>query len=221
MNMFVIRPMRVVVISEVRIYRQGLAQLFGAEDGVELAGTVPQVADVSAVLGRAEGDVILLDMTGERGGERGMAALRQLTGDTDVPVVVLGIPDRPDEVVACAEAGIAGYVTNENSFDELVSTLRAATRGEFSCQARIAAGLVLRLAALARERRRSPVAQLTTRELEIVTLIDSGFSNKQIASRLHIQLATVKNHVHNILDKLGVNGRGEAAAAVRRYRAAQ
>jgi len=207
------RPIRVAVISPVRIYVQGLAHLLAAESGIELAGTAP---GVEAALDQRDIDVFLLDMTGSPGG-RGLDALHALTEATRVPVVVLGIPDRTAEVVACAEAGIAGYVTTENSFAELVGTIRSATRGEFSCQASIAAGLVSRLAALAQDRRRSPVANLTARELEIITLIESGFSNKEIARCLRIQLTTVKNHVHNILDKLGATRRTEVAARLRRH----
>lgn len=209
---------RVIVVSPVRIYVQGLAQLLGEEAGVELAGTAPGVDAAAALLARAGVDVILLDMTGDMAGERGLAALARLTGMTAVPCVVLGIPDRPSDVVACAEAGIAGYVTNENSFTDLIGTLRTATRGEFTCGATVAAGLAGRLAVLARERRAPSPVNLTTRELEIVALIESGYSNKEIARLLHIQLTTVKNHVHNVLEKLGVRGRGEAAAAVRRQR---
>jgi two-component system, NarL family, nitrate/nitrite response regulator NarL len=212
--------MRVVVVSPVRIYRQGLGRLLEGEDGVELTGTVDEAAAVAPLLDRPGVDVVLLDMTGDLAGRAGLAVLRAIAETTDVPVVALGIPDRASDVVACAEAGMAGYVSNESTFDDLVDTLRAATRGEFACKARVTAGIVLRLAALARERRRTPVTHLTSRELEIVTLIDSGFSNKEIASHLSIQLATVKNHVHNILDKLGVQRRGEAAAAVRRYQTA-
>jgi DNA-binding NarL/FixJ family response regulator len=210
-------PIRVVVISPVRVYLQGLAQLLRVDDGVELVGTAPGVDAAITLIERARVDIILLDMTGDMAGERGLDALHRLAGITPVPLVVLGIPDRVADVVACAEAGIAGYVTNENSFADLVGTLRSATRGEFSCAAEVAAGLVGRLAALARGRPRSSAAQLTSRELEIVALIESGFSNKEIARELHIQLTTVKNHVHNLLEKLGVGRRDDAVAAVRRH----
>ena len=208
---------RIVVISPVRVYLQGLAHLLRVDDGVDLVGTAPGVDEAVTLLGRAHVDVILLDMTGDMAGERGLGALHLLAGITQIPLVVLGIPDRVADVVACAEAGIAGYVTNENSFTDLVGTLRSATRGEFSCAAEVAAGLVGRLATLARSHPRSPAAQLTSRELEIVALIESGFSNKEIARELHIQLTTVKNHVHNLLEKLGVGRRDDAVAAVRRH----
>ncbi len=212
--------MRVVVVSPVRIYRQGLTRLFDAEDGTEVTGSVADPAAVLPLLDELGADVLLLDVTGEPAGTTRPDAVGGLAAATGIPVVALGIRDQPADVVACVEAGVAGYVTNDGTFAELVGTLRAATRGEFVCQARVTAGIALRLAALARERRRSPVTQLTSRELEIVTLIDSGFSNREIASQLSIQVATVKNHVHNILDKLGVQGRGAAAALVRGYQAA-
>jgi DNA-binding NarL/FixJ family response regulator len=213
------RRIRVVVISPVRIHLEGLAHLLETEDGVELAGTAPTLDAVAPLLSRRPVDVVLLDMTGDMAGERGLDVLLRLAGTVAMPCVILGVPGRATDVVAYAEAGIAGYVTAEESFADLVVTLRSATRGEFSCQAHVVADLVGRLATLSRERRLSPVAHLTSRELEIIVLIESGCSNKEIARLLYIQLTTVKNHVHNILEKLGVRGRGEAAAAVRRQQA--
>ncbi|WP_410626966.1 response regulator transcription factor [Amycolatopsis sp. cmx-8-4] len=161
---------RVVVISGVQIYLQGLVHLLRAEEGFEVAGTASGVESAVPLLRQARVDVVLLDMTGDMAGERGLDALHRLAGSTPVPLVVLGIPDRAAEVVACVEAGIAGYVTNENSFADLTGTLRSATRGEFAWQAPVAARLVVRLAAFARERRTSPVPQLTGRELEITSI---------------------------------------------------
>lgn len=209
---------RVAVISPVRIYLQGLTHLLRTEDGVQVVGTAPGVGAAEALLSGAAVDVVLLDMTGAMAGEPGLDALYRLADRTALPCVVLGISDRPDDVVTYAEAGIAGYVTNESSFTDLVETLRSATRGEFSCRAGVAAGLVGRLAALASAHRGAQAPRLTSRELQIVALIEYGHANKEIARLLHIQLTTVKNHVHNVLEKLGVGSRGEVAAAVRRFR---
>ncbi|MEV7323512.1 response regulator transcription factor [Streptomyces sp. NPDC093970] len=214
----VAQVIRVAVISPVRVHLQGLAHLLEMEEGVRLVGTAPAVGAAQPLLAGAAADVVLLDMTGDMAGEPGLDALYRLAERTDVPCVVLGVSDRPDAVVACAEAGIAGYVTHGSSFTDLVDTLRSATRGEFSCQAGVVAGLVGRLAALARVHRGERAPKLTTRELQIVALIESGHANKEIARLLHIQLTTVKNHVHNVLEKLGVDSRGEVAAAVRRFR---
>jgi DNA-binding NarL/FixJ family response regulator len=122
-----------------------------------------------------------------------------------------------DQVVACAEAGIAGYVDRDASLRDLVATVRSVARGELLCSPRIAARLMRRVAELADQPRppQTP-AHLTRREREVVALIDEGLSNKEIAQRLNIELPTVKHHVHNVIEKLGVRSRLQAAAHVRR-----
>jgi len=119
-------------------------------------------------------------------------------------------------VIACAEAGVSGYVTREASLDELTGVVESVARGESPCSPRISALLLRRVAETAGRRTETDAARrLTRREAEIVGLIDEGLSNKQIAGRLSIELATVKNHVHSILEKLQVERRAEAAARVR------
>src|SRR4051794_27145054 len=126
-------------------------------------------------------------------------------------VVGIAVGDEEDEVVACAEAGVAGYVSRDDSLDDLLAAVRGAVRGEVRCPPAIAATLMRSVASTARRARAArPVAaaaaapsRLTRRESEIVGLIGEGLSNKQIAGRLCIELPTVKNHVHHILDKLG------------------
>ena len=132
-------------------------------------------------------------------------------------VVALGVRETEDEVVACAEAGVAGYVTREHTLADLIAALDALARGEAPCPPRAAAMLLRRVSALAAERRPAPsgVDELTNREREILDLICDGLTNKQIGQLLFIELPTVKNHVHNILEKLQVRGRREAAALAR------
>jgi DNA-binding NarL/FixJ family response regulator len=129
-----------------------------------------------------------------------------------VPIVALGVPDVEGDVLACAEAGIAGYVTREASLEELVAVVRSAVQGELRCSPRIAAGLLRRLSALSEHGPSAPRVRLTARQREIVRLIGQDLSNKEIAHRLGIEVATVKNHVHNLLEKLNVHRR---TAAVR------
>jgi two-component system nitrate/nitrite response regulator NarL len=133
-------------------------------------------------------------------------------------VVALALPERASEVIACAEAGASGYVTEDTSLADLVLTIQAVARGELRCSPQIAGTLFRRVAALAADSRALlPAPMLTAREFEVLSLLDDGLSNKQIAHRLCIELATVKNHVHHILGKLQVNRRGEATAYLRRY----
>jgi two-component system nitrate/nitrite response regulator NarL len=131
-------------------------------------------------------------------------------------LVALGVPEQEESVIRCAEAGIAAFVTRESSLPELVRVLQSALRGETLCSPSMARALLGRLATLAAEREPKPAtAVLTVREVEILGLIDEGLSNKQIAARLVIELPTVKNHVHNILGKLDVRRRGDAAKQLR------
>src|SRR6266571_3842650 len=128
-------------------------------------------------------------------------------------VVALGVIEDYDDVLGCAEAGVPGYVPREASIDDIVGVIESVHRGEAICSPRVAASL---LAALAAGSVAGPLrAHLTDREREVVHLIDDGLSNKEIARELGIEVATVKNHVHNILEKVQVHRRGEAAAQVR------
>jgi DNA-binding NarL/FixJ family response regulator len=137
--------------------------------------------------------------------------------ETGARIVAFAVAEEDDrEVLACAEAGVAGFVGRDASVNDLVVALHTALRGEVRCSPRVAGLMMRRIAAysdlgpFAYDRSR-----LTRREIEIVELIDVGLSNKEIACRLGIETATVKNHVHNLLEKLRVHRRGEAAAAVR------
>jgi DNA-binding NarL/FixJ family response regulator len=121
-------------------------------------------------------------------------------------------------ILACAEAGASGYVPHDASLEELLTVVQAVAQGELLCSPRMAASLFRRLAALASAgtgRDHQVVGTLTDREREITLLLERQLSNKDIARTLHIEVATVKNHVHNILHKLGVATRTEAAARLR------
>jgi DNA-binding NarL/FixJ family response regulator len=131
-------------------------------------------------------------------------------------VVALGVSEAEDEIIECAEAGIAGYLPRNGSLEDLVVLIQSVARGEAQCSPRIAATLLRRVATLAGERRSTAaLGRLTPREHEIVGLIDQSLSNKEIAQRLSIEVRTVKNHVHNILEKLQVHRRNQAAAQLR------
>jgi DNA-binding NarL/FixJ family response regulator len=131
--------------------------------------------------------------------------------------VALVAPDMEVDLLDWAGAGVSGFLSTEASPRQLVEVLRRAARGESPCSPDVADAFLTR----AREERARPRASadsLTTREGQIAEFVAEGWSNKAIASRLSIELATVKNHVHSILEKLSVRSRGEAAAKLRRTR---
>lgn len=157
--------------------------------------------------------VAILDI----GVDAGLMGVRRLRAALrDVSVVALAIEDTDESVVAWAEAGVAGFVTRDTPLEGLMNTVECVAGGGTQCSPRATAALLRRLAELSNRGGSGPrAALLTPREREIVALIDRGLSNKEIASELHIELATVKNHVHSVLEKLQVDRRGAAAAAVR------
>jgi two-component system, NarL family, nitrate/nitrite response regulator NarL len=205
----------VFIVAGVRLYRQGLASALDADGRFRIVGTAAGHSDGLAQMTQLvpRPDVALLDI----GVGPGQLSARQLRAAVpEVRLVALSIDDNDDSVVAWAEAGVAGFVTCETSLDGLMATVECVARGGARCSPRATAALVKRLASLAEGHRHpSRRDRLTPREREIVALIDRGLSNKEIARELHIELATVKNHVHSVLDKLQVRRRGAAAAAIR------
>jgi two-component system nitrate/nitrite response regulator NarL len=207
---------RLFILSDVRLYREGLRWSLAREQTLEMLGA----ADLSrAVVGRLVGlqpDAVILDV-----GAPESFAIAKLLGTSlpKVKIVAFAVSEVYDLVLACAEAGVAAYVTPEGSEKDLVAAVHHALRGELFCSPRIAGMLFRHVAALSGQTPR-PVEQpsLTRRERQILGLVGEGMSNKEIGRVLRIGDATVKNHVHNILEKLQVNRRGEAAAHLRATR---
>jgi DNA-binding NarL/FixJ family response regulator len=115
------------------------------------------------------------------------------------------------------EAGATGYVLKDHSLEDLIETVRAAQDGKVFVSPQIAAALMKRLSDLAQmfsdvENNVTDTTNLTARELEVLELIGKGMTNQQIAKKLVVEIGTVKNHVHSILEKLNVKTRDEAAA---------
>jgi DNA-binding NarL/FixJ family response regulator len=204
--------LRVAVVTEVCLYREGLASSLGRRAETEVVGTAAALAEAVDLVRRERPDVLLLDMA--------TADAPRVVHDArgahpGVRVVALAIVETEEVVLRCAEAGVAGYVSRSASLDDLVETLGSVARGELVCSRSIAGSLFRRVGALSGPREDPALARLTPREREIAALIGRGLSNKEISRRLRIGLSTVKNHVHNLLEKLQVPGRSAAAARLR------
>jgi two-component system, NarL family, nitrate/nitrite response regulator NarL len=203
---------RIFLVSDVSLHRAGLVELLERETRFEVVGTAPSVGESLPEVASSAPDIILLDV---RGDDRGGAITSLLAALPAAKVIVCAVPETEDDVIPCVEAGAAACLAHETPFTELVATIEHVVSGESLASPRVTAMLLQRLARLCAERSNDHEEQLTLREREIVALIDQGLSNKQIAMRLYIEVPTVKNHVHNILEKLNVNGRYEAAARMR------
>ncbi|MCP4202223.1 MAG: response regulator transcription factor [bacterium] len=200
-----------MIVSDVRLYREGLTQVLNQDGRLGVVSSAESAALAIEQVERYEPESVLLDTAIPKALETISTIARQAP---QTKVIALGLSESEEEVVACAEAGIAGYVCREGSVDDLVRAVQDAVRERFGCSRRIAAALVRRVRHLTAQRN-SVHAKLTPREYEIAELLDQGLTNKQISSRLFIEVATVKTHVHNILEKLGARSRGEAASKIR------
>ena len=203
---------RLVLAAEIRLYREGLSQALASESAIEVLATPGNCAELLACLKEVDPHVVVVD-TGMTGWISVARSLRKQAGPTRL--VALGVRGVPEEVVTLAEAGVAGYVTREESLERLVEVVLSVARGEMPCSPEVSWHLMRRVASLSANTPDAALARLTMREHEILRLIEHGLSNKEIACGLMIQLATVKNHVRSILGKLEVQSRGEAAAVAR------
>jgi DNA-binding NarL/FixJ family response regulator len=201
----------VVVAIGVRLFREGLTDVLARHPTVRVVATAADGESLDEALAAGEPDVLLVDVALVPA----TAGIQRLHARSPgLKIVALGDFVEPSEVVAYAEAGVAGFVTRDQALGELVTTLESVVRGHLHCPPHVAAALLQRVASVAAGNgaaRHASGRRLTARELEIVSLLGDGLSNKQIARRLSIEVPTVKNHVHNILEKLEVASRTDAA----------
>jgi two-component system, NarL family, nitrate/nitrite response regulator NarL len=203
----------VLVVAESRLYRDAICSALGQVADVAVCGAAARPADVVAHGSPVRPDVALVD-AGVLDAVASVHTLRQVW--PGVRVVVLAASEAEPDLVRFAEAGVDGFVLHQQSLEQLTTVIYGVARGEAPCPPKIAATLLQRLSALAaRVPDSGPEADLTAREREIATLVSEGLSNKEIARRLHIELATVKNHVHSILSKLQVTRRAEVGRRLR------
>jgi DNA-binding NarL/FixJ family response regulator len=199
-----------VIVSDTRFYAESLGRALEARESIEVSGTAAGAREGLRVAEEQRPDVVLLDTSIADG----VWAARQLAETRpQTKIVALAVPAAEDHVVALVQAGVLGYVTREQSLDDIVATIDSVVREQVACSPKTAALVLKQVRTLTAGRPTQPA--LTAREVEILDLIARGLSNKEIAYELHIEVPTVKNHVHNILEKLQVRRRTAAVAQAR------
>jgi DNA-binding NarL/FixJ family response regulator len=212
-------PVRVLVVDDQALFREALATLLDVRSDVEVVG---EAADGDEALRRAaqlRPDVVLMDL--RMPVLNGIAATRRLRVEQpEARVIALTTFDEDDEVFAALRAGAVGYLLKDVSSERLVEAILAAARGESVLQPSVAAKVVARFAALPAEDDAPPrpqplVVPLSDRELDVMRLLAEGRTNREIAAALFLAEGTVKNHVTNVLAKLGARDRTQAALRAR------
>jgi DNA-binding NarL/FixJ family response regulator len=206
-------PIRVVICDDHQILAQGIASLLEASGGIDVVGLVGTVADALARSVETRPDVVLMDYELPDGD--GVTAAAAIKAEVpDAKVVILTSFSDDAVLVRALEAGCSGFLTKHKSAREVERAVRLAAEGE----ALISPDLLVRLLPkLSRsEPERKIGSDLTVRELEVLELLAEGLAGDAIASRLYLSPNTVRNHVQNLLPKLGAHSRLEAVSIATR-----
>ena len=211
-----VRPIRILLVNEILLMGNVIAAALEDEPDIIVVGRVTNVEDALKLVQEKDVDVALVSTRlPDQGALKLTSAITDLAPDTKV--LALGLTEEKKRVLRYVEAGATGYVLKNDSLDDLIENVRAAVDDRVFVSPKIAAAMMERLSDLAHmfsnvENSVTDDAGLTPRELEVLELIGEGLTNQQISEQLIIEVGTVKNHVHSILEKLNVGSRGEAAA---------
>src|SRR3954468_7742958 len=205
---------RIVVADDHPIFRDGLCRLLALEEDFEVVAQAQDGRQVLEILQQLEPDILLLDL--KMPGLDGLATLQRLQAARNkTRVIVLTASDDKNEFVQAMKFGTCGIVLKQTATELLIKSIRKVHAGEIWLDSHTTAAVMRQFSSPmesaplgSRDRDRSPLSQ---REREIVVLVAQGFKNKEMAEKMFISEQTVKNHLHNIFDKLGVSDRLELA----------
>jgi DNA-binding NarL/FixJ family response regulator len=210
-------PIRVLLVDDQSLFREGMRTLLSIQDNVEVVGEAGDGFEALRLTRQLVPDVILMDLKMPR--LDGVETTRRLIEDhPDSRIIILTTFDDDELVFEGLRAGAMGYLLKDVSSEKLIEAIQVASRGDSFLQPSIAAKVVAefsRLSLMQPSPGKELPEPLSDRELEVLKLVAAGASNREIADRLVIAEGTVKNHVTNILGKLGVRDRTQAALIAR------
>ena len=200
-------PIRILVADDHPLFRDGVVHSLASEPDFAIVGQAASGEEALRLARDLLPDVVLLDI-GMPGWDGLVTAEKITTACPATRIVMLTVAEDEDKLLAAFKAGARGYVLKGVSARELASVVRATAQGEVYVSPSLAAGI---LVAHTRARAADPLEELTERELEILKLVGQGLTNREIGDRIHLSEKTVKHYITNILQKLQVRSRVEAA----------
>jgi two-component system NarL family response regulator len=210
-------PIKVLLVIEVPLIGNIFASVLADEPDMEVIASAASLQAALESLQEREVDIVVVSVGLPEQGA--LALTRKIVEQAPaMKVLVLGLSEEEQHsTLRYIEAGAAGYIRKDSSLREFLECIRLAQRGEAQVSTKIAGAMIERLSSLARmfsavEQKMDKEARLTSRELQVLQFIGQGLTNQEIASRLVLEVGTVKNHVHSILEKLHVSNRDEAAS---------
>jgi DNA-binding NarL/FixJ family response regulator len=211
---------RVLIADEMMFVCDSIRAVLKQEEDVYVIGCTSQVEQLHFLMPQC--DVVLIGYN--FAGAETAALIHELhTQYKQKSLIVVGIPDVPVEIVRFIESGIVGYILENDATEDLLRKFRAAIEGRALVSDEVAAIMMRHINNLATSstglngKKQEQLTLLTPRQREVIKLICDGLTNREIASRLCVECGTVKNHVHNILKKIGATSRHEAAAIYQMY----
>jgi DNA-binding NarL/FixJ family response regulator len=201
------RAVRVLIADDQTLFRAGLARLLNEDPRVEVIGQAMDGADAAKQAGKLKPDVVLMDL--KMPNLDGIEATRQIIeADPSVKVLILTTFETDNHVIQALKVGASGYVLKDSSADAIISSIVAVMSGERVMASAVANRVLEMLTGTTTPK--EFYDGLTNREIEILKLLANGMANKQIAYRLKISEKTVRNHVSNTYEKLGIYDRSQA-----------
>lgn len=197
---------RLMVVDDHRVVRSGVKALIATEEGLEIVGEATDGREAVTKATALEPDLVLMDLVMPE--MDGVEATRRITEErSDLEILILTSFSEEERIIQAIKAGASGYLIKDASPDELVGAIRDTYRGESTLDPKVA-GTVLRSM---QKEKDQPGEELTEREIEVLELIAEGLPNDDIATELYISERTVRSHVSNILGKLNLENRTQAA----------
>lgn len=204
----------VLIVNKSRLICGVISTMLKDEEDIHVIGWATDSDEACALIENRNPDIVLISTNLPNNGA--LALTQNIDSATGPKVLIMGVPELEEVILRYIEAGAAGYVLRADSADDLITNIRAVYNGEALISPEISAALMARLTELADAKSNVEVgaegfADLTPRERQVLELISKGLNNQEISQHLVIEVGTVKNHVHNILEKLDVNSRYDAA----------